>query len=248
MARFFRYSILSLAFSGALASLPAVAAADAAKESPQKAEFESQQEGELGERRYVLFETTDGDILIELYPDRAPLTVKNFEKYVKDGFYDKTTFHRVIKDFVVQGGGYTPEFDEKETRKPVRNESIDARLRNLRGTIAMARTNDPHSATSQFFFNLKDNSGLDWDGPYGGYTVFGRVVKGMNKVVDDIALIPTGPGPEDAEVVFDRDVPFRPVYVIKARTIPTEEAQAMLAPVEAGGKSSAKKKDAGDAG
>ena len=205
------------------------------------------QESDLGERQYVLFETTDGEILIELYPERAPLTVKNFVKYVQDDFYDKTTFHRVIKDFVVQGGGYTPDFDEKETREPVRNESRDSRLRNLRGTIAMARTNAPNSATSQFYFNLKDNPNLDWDGTHGGYTVFGKVVKGMEDVVDDIAMIPTGPGPEDAEVVFDREVPFRPVYIITAKTVSTEEAQAMLTP-SAPARDATGGNDNGDAG
>ncbi|MDX1442402.1 MAG: peptidylprolyl isomerase [Gammaproteobacteria bacterium] len=209
---------LTLALLLAFSLLPGVHAA----------EQSTVQEGDLGERQYVLLETTDGEILVELYSQRAPATVKNFVKYVEDGFYDKTTFHRVIKDFVVQGGGYTPDFEVKETREPVKNESRDSRLRNLRGTIAMARTNDPHSATSQFYFNLKDNSGLDWTGPYGGYTVFGSVALGMEDVVDDIAKIPTGPGPEDADIVIDRDVPFRPVYIIKASVVEPEEARQMI--------------------
>lgn len=227
---------LTFAMLAALACCCLPASPADAGEAPATAPAEpplTESEQAPGERRYVLFRTTDGDILIELYPERAPLTVANFIKYTVDGFYDGTTFHRVIKDFVVQGGGYTTDFDEKPTRDPVRNESGN-KLRNRRGTIAMARSSDPHSATSQFYFNLKYNRNLDWDGKYGGYTVFGKVVAGMDDVVDDIALIPTGPGPEDAEVVFDREVPFRPVYVIKASLLSPEEVEAMLAGKDAG--------------
>lgn len=157
---------------------------------------------------FVAFDTSEGEIVLELYPAKAPVTVANFVKYVEDGHYDKTIFHRVIPGFVVQGGGFSVDFEQKATREPIRNES-DNGLRNLRGTVSMARTNQRDSATSQFFINLVDNPRLDADGPYGGYAVFGKVVRGM-EVVDDIAAIPTGPaGP------FEQDVPHRPVMINK---------------------------------
>ncbi|MDR2696383.1 MAG: peptidylprolyl isomerase, partial [Deltaproteobacteria bacterium] len=111
----------------------------------------------------VLLETSSGDILLELFPDKAPKTVENFLAYVDDGFYDNTLFHRVIKDFMIQGGGYGPRMEEKPTRDPVANEA-DNGLRNERGSIAMARTSDPHSASAQFFINLKDNDFLNHTG------------------------------------------------------------------------------------
>lgn len=171
---------------------------------------------------FVKFATTEGEIVLTLFPDKAPLTVANFVKYVQDGHYDQTIFHRVIPGFVVQGGGFSVDFEQKPTREPIKNES-DNGLRNLRGTISMARTNQRDSATSQFFINLKDNPRLDADGPHGGYAVFGKVVRGMD-VVDDIAAIPTGPaGP------FDQDVPHRPVMINKASVHdslpPVEEEQ-----------------------
>jgi len=141
----------------------------------------------------VLLETSSGDILIELFPDKAPKTVENFLAYVDDGFYDNTIFHRVIKGFMIQGGGYGPRMDEKPTRAPVENEA-DNGLLNDRGTVAMARTADPHSASAQFFINLVDNgflnhTGKDADG--WGYCVFGKVSEGM-EVVDAIAGVKTG--------------------------------------------------------
>ena len=122
--------------------------------------------------------------------DKAPITVTNFSAYIKSGFYNDTIFHRVIKDFMIQGGGITPKMVNKLTSPSIKNESYN-KIRNKRGTLAMARTNAPDSATSQFFINHKDNKSLDFDGPYKpGYAVFGKVTKGMD-VVDRIALVKT---------------------------------------------------------
>lgn len=128
----------------------------------------------------VLFETTQGNILIELYPKEAPITVENFLKYVDDGFYNGVIFHRIVPGFVVQAGGYTFDFQRKETRKPIKNES-DNGLKNMVGTLSMARTNVIHSATSQFFINLRNNNNLDF-GKGHGYAVFGKVIDGMKVV------------------------------------------------------------------
>ena len=140
----------------------------------------------------VLLETTSGDILIELYADKAPATVENFLKYVNEGFYANTIFHRVIKGFMIQGGGMNMKMEEKATHAPIKNEA-DNGLSNARGTIAMARTMDPHSATAQFFINLVDNDFLNYSAPVPsgwGYCVFGKVVEGMD-VVDKIAKVKT---------------------------------------------------------
>jgi len=140
----------------------------------------------------VIIQTNYGDITLELYEDKAPVTVKNFLQYAENGFYQGTIFHRVIKDFMIQGGGFTTELKKKENLPPIKNEA-DNGLANDRGTIAMARTNVVDSATSQFFINLKDNDFLNHTGntPRGyGYAVFGRVVAGMD-VVDKIAAAPT---------------------------------------------------------
>ncbi len=140
----------------------------------------------------VLLETTSGDILVELFADKAPKTVANFLQYVDDGFYANTIFHRVIPGFMIQGGGLGARMDEKPTRAPVPNEA-DNGLKNERGTIAMARTSDPHSASAQFFINLVDNDFLDFSAPTPdgwGYCVFGRVTDGMD-VVDKIAKVKT---------------------------------------------------------
>lgn len=151
----------------------------------------------------VKIQTTLGDMVLELYPDKAPKTVANFLQYVDEGFYTNTIFHRVIDGFMIQGGGFTPQFERKEVHAPIANEA-DNGLKNQRGTIAMARTFEPHSATAQFFINVVDNPKLDHvdKTPRGwGYTVFGKVVQGMD-VVDAIKGQPTGPsGP------FQRDVP-----------------------------------------
>ena len=146
----------------------------------------------MSENPVVLLETTSGDILVELYPDKAPETVANFLKYVADGFYNNTIFHRVIPGFMIQGGGLTARMQQKDTSAPIKNEA-DNGLKNDRGTIAMARTMDPHSATAQFFINLVDNDFLNFQAPSGngwGYCVFGRVTEGMD-VVDKIAKVKT---------------------------------------------------------
>ena len=151
----------------------------------------------------VLMETNYGNIELELYPDKAPQTVKNFVSYAKDGHYDGLIFHRVIKDFMIQGGGFDENMKEKPTKAPIPNEAYNG-LKNERGTIAMARTMDPNSATSQFFINLVDNTFLNFrsstmDGY--GYAVFGKVTNGM-EVVDEIGSIPTSFGGP-----FNSDVP-----------------------------------------
>ncbi|HSK76571.1 MAG TPA: peptidylprolyl isomerase [Thermoanaerobaculia bacterium] len=162
----------------------------------------------------VALETSKGNIVVELYQDKAPKTVKNFLDYVKAGFFNGTIFHRVIPGFMVQGGGFTPDMTEKPTRPSIQNEA-DNGLGNQRGTLAMARTPDPHSAGAQFFINLKDNSPLNHTAKTAsgwGYAVFGRVVEGM-EVVDAIAQVPTtSKGPYD-------DVPAQPVIIKQARLL-----------------------------
>ena len=156
----------------------------------------------------VVFSTTKGDLVIELYADQAPISVKNFLAYVDSGFYDGVIFHRVIPGFVIQGGGFTPEMVKKPTRAPIKNEA-DNGLKNLRGTLSLARTRVVDSATSQFFINLRDNAALDHRAGNFGYAVFGKVVKGMD-VVDTIAGVPTG------SHGHYRDVPTIPVVIKKA--------------------------------
>lgn len=139
----------------------------------------------------VVLRTNSGDITLELYADKSPITVANFLSYVDSGYYDNTIFHRVISNFMIQGGGYTPDLVEKPTLDPIVNESRN-RVHNLRGTIAMARTSDPDSASSQFFINHRNNLRLDWAPGRDGYTVFGEVIDGMS-TVDFIATVPTRP-------------------------------------------------------
>ncbi|MEJ2530617.1 MAG: peptidylprolyl isomerase [Halioglobus sp.] len=153
----------------------------------------------------VVIRTSEGDITLRLFPDKAPVTVENFLRYVDAGFYNGTVFHRVIQDFMIQGGGFLPDMTEKAGGDPIVNESKN-RLHNNRGTIAMARTNDPDSATSQFFINQRNNLRLDWAPGRDGYTVFGEVVTGMN-VVDFIATAPTG------KVGGFGDVPLEPIVI-----------------------------------
>ena len=141
----------------------------------------------------VVFETNRGNFVVELYPDKAPKTVANFLNYVNSGFYKDTIFHRVINRFMIQGGGFTANMAEKETRAPIINESSNG-LKNEIGTLAMARTSDPDSATAQFFINLENNQFLNYQSPDPdliGYCVFGRVLKGMD-VVREIGASPTG--------------------------------------------------------
>ena len=162
----------------------------------------------------VLMKTTDGDITIELFADKSPITVENFLRYVDEGHFDGTVFHRVIPNFMIQGGGFTAELEEKPTHEPIVNESRN-KLHNTRGTLAMARTSDPDSAAAQFFINQRSNLRLDWSPGKDGYTVFGEVTDGM-QVVDIIALSDTGAaqamttrGPS----VF-QDVPVKPVVIL----------------------------------
>lgn len=162
----------------------------------------------------VLFETTLGNIEIELDEAKAPGTAKNFANYVQEGFFDGTIFHRVIPGFVVQGGGMLPGMDQKRGNEPVRNEATNG-LKNLRGSLSMARTSDPHSATSQFFINLVDNASLDHKAPTGagwGYAVFGKVVSGM-ETVDAMAAVPTG------SRGMHSDVPREDIVLIKASVV-----------------------------
>ena len=149
--------------------------------------------------------TSKGEIRLELFPDKAPETVSNFLQYANDGFYDGTIFFRVISHFMIQGGGFTADMEEKATRDPITNEAGNG-LSNERGTIAMARTTDPHSATAQFFINVELNANLDHQGAINsrswGYAVFGKVIEGM-EVVDEIRLAPTS----------SRDVPLETVTI-----------------------------------
>jgi peptidyl-prolyl cis-trans isomerase B (cyclophilin B) len=159
----------------------------------------------------MVLDTTEGIIVIELFPGQAPKTVENVIRYVEDGFYEATIFHRVIAGFMIQGGGFGQDMVKKEVGAPVENEA-DNGLRNERGTVAMARTSDPHSATAQFYINLVDNDSLDHSGktPQGwGYCVFGRVVEGMN-VVDRIAR--TGTQTKGGM----QDVPVLPIVIERA--------------------------------
>jgi len=159
----------------------------------------------------VRLETTKGDIVIELNEAAAPVTCANFLRYVKEGFYDGTIFHRVIKDFMIQGGGFTASMQQKATHEPIVNESSNG-LKNVRGAIAMARTRDLNSATSQFFINHRDNPNLNHGGPFGGYAVFGRVVEGMD-VVDAIAAVAT------TTVGRYQNVPVQPVVIERASVL-----------------------------
>lgn len=164
------------------------------------------------QKTVVRLTTSHGEIVVEMYETKAPKTVANFLRYVKEGFYDGTIFHRVIDGFMIQGGGFTADYKQKPVRDPVENEA-DNGLKNDRGTIAMARTSMPHSATAQFFINVVDNDFLNYRAPTmrgWGYTVFGKVVEGMD-VVDRIRKIPTGKGGP-----FPKDVPQDQVTIVKA--------------------------------
>lgn len=157
----------------------------------------------------VEIKTNLGSVVVELYPEKAPKTVENFLQYVKDGFYKGTVFHRVIPGFMIQGGGFTTDYKQKPTRQPIANEAENG-LRNETGTIAMARTSDPQSATAQFFINVADNRVLNFTSPNQrgyGYAVFGRVVKGMD-VVNKITASETGAGGP-----FPGDVPVKSVVI-----------------------------------
>jgi cyclophilin family peptidyl-prolyl cis-trans isomerase len=157
----------------------------------------------------VVLETTKGSITIELYTEQAAGTVENFLQYVDDGFFDGTIFHRVIPEFMIQGGGFTEAMEQKPVRPPIKNEA-DNGLKNERGTLAMARTSDINSATAQFFVNLTDNGFLDHGSRDFGYAVFGKVVQGM-EVVEEIAKVPTGTKRGHG------DVPMETVAILSAK-------------------------------
>jgi len=163
------------------------------------------------ENPHVLLNTSMGEIEIELEAEKAPISVKNFLSYVDSGFYDGTVFHRVIPGFMVQGGGFTENFDQKPTQEAIKNEA-DNGLHNVRGTLAMARTQNVNSATSQFFINHRDNDFLDHGGRDFGYAVFGKVVRGMD-VVDQIAQVPTG------NRSMMQNVPLTPVKIVSAKKL-----------------------------
>ena len=166
--------------------------------------------------------TAFGTITIALNPEKAPLSVQNFLKYVRSGHYEGTVFHRVMPGFMIQGGGFTPELEEKPTLGPIKNEAKNG-LRNSRGAVAMARKNDPDSADGQFFVNLRDNHRLDYGIGGAGYAVFGQVVEGMD-VVDRIAAVPTASrGPHE-------NVPQMAVVIKKAREVKAPEPAAAAEP------------------
>ncbi len=160
----------------------------------------------------IRFETSHGPFTVELYPKEAPVTVENFLKYVDDGFFDGTIFHRIVPGFVIQGGGLTADFGNKKTRAPISNEAKNG-LKNLRGTLSMARTSDVNSATSQFFVNLVDNAFLDNSARDFGYAVFGRVTDGMD-VIDKIAKVETG------RRKGYTDAPLEDVVITSAKRLP----------------------------
>jgi cyclophilin family peptidyl-prolyl cis-trans isomerase len=167
----------------------------------------------------IVLETNLGAISLELYPDKAPKTVANFTDYIRAGHYNGTVFHRVIPNFMAQGGGFTADLQQKSTNAPITNEA-DNGLQNLRGTIAMARTGEPHSASAQFFINVADNAFLNFTAPTRqgwGYAVFGKVTAGMD-VVDAMVALPTG-----AAGPFGSDVPKQAVVIESARVLDAAE-------------------------
>jgi len=165
-----------------------------------------------GKLKMVKFETNHGTFTLQLDAEKAPITTQNFLDYVNSGFYSNVVFHRVIPNFMIQGGGFEPGMKQKKTNDPIKNEAANG-LKNDKYTIAMARTGDPHSASSQFFINTKNNSFLDYPGQDGwGYCVFGKVVEGMD-VIDAIGKVKTGSSG------FHQDVPKEDVIIIKAEVV-----------------------------
>ncbi len=162
------------------------------------------------ENTLIKMQTSEGDIYLELFNDKAPESVKNFLSYVNEGFYNGTIFHRVISTFMIQGGGFTADLERKPTKAPIKNEANNG-IKNLRGTLSMARLPDPHSATAQFFINVQDNPALNFTGEQNtntwGYAVFGQVVKGLD-VVDEIRFTPTA-----GKMPFRKDVPIDTVVI-----------------------------------
>jgi cyclophilin family peptidyl-prolyl cis-trans isomerase len=162
----------------------------------------------------IRFHTTHGDFTVELFDKEAPISTENFLKYVDDEHFDGTIFHRIVPGFVIQGGGLTRDFQPKKTRAPIANEATNG-LKNERGTLSMARTNDVNSATSQFFVNLSDNAFLDHSKAQYGYAVFGRVTQGLD-VVDKIAAVRTGTRKQY------QDAPLEDVTIVSARRLDAE--------------------------
>jgi cyclophilin family peptidyl-prolyl cis-trans isomerase len=204
----------------ALAQAPAAAppAPDVPMEAPPEGPVVALDVTQAGE--------TLGTVTIVLQPDEAPLSVANFLEYLRSGHYDGTIFHRVIPDFMVQGGGLTPEMEERPTRPPIRNEARNG-LRNSRGTVAMARTSSPNSATDQFFINVRDNHSLDFGIRGAGYAVFGRVIDGMD-VVDSFVTTPTTRRGEHEHT------PMRPVIIQRAYEVEAgERTEATPSPEDA---------------
>ncbi len=213
LKRFFLIAALAIPF----AAFAAPKAATKATPAKTAANAKTDNATETNAAPKVLLHTSMGDITLELYPDKAPATVDNFLRYVKEGFYNGTIFHRVINNFMVQGGGWTRNLHRKRTHAPIHNEANNG-LSNLRGTVAMARTADPNSAAAEFFVNVVDNKRLDYVADANGvvswgYCVFGKVISGMD-VVDKIKAVETGPqGP------FRSDVPKTPIVIEKASIV-----------------------------
>ena len=166
----------------------------------------------MSENRKIRFTTNKGEFIVEMFEDKAPKTTKNFIELTEKGFYNGVVFHRVIDGFMIQGGGFTEQMQQKKPNPPIKNEA-DNGLRNTRGTIAMARTADKDSATSQFFINVADNAFLDHGQRDFGYAVFGKVVKGMD-VADKISQVPTH------DVGPYQNVPSKPVVILSAKVLP----------------------------
>lgn len=173
----------------------------------------------LAENPIVKLETSEGDITVVLFADKSPKTVENFLAHVDDGFYENTVFHRIIDNFMVQGGGFDVDLNQKKTERKVINESKN-RLHNDRGTLAMARTSDPDSAGSQFFINQRNNPRLDWTPFKPGYTVFGEVITGM-RIVDFMASTPTGNavGKTDKGQMPLQNVPLDPIVLLRVTRV-----------------------------
>lgn len=206
---------LAIALLYPLAATAQTPPASSTKDAQPKAESAAPQVAIVNPK--VLIKTSMGDITVELNAEKAPKTVENFLQYVKDGFYNGTIFHRVINNFMIQGGGFTPDLRQKPTRPAIPNEAKNG-LSNANGTIAMARTMDPQSATAQFYINVADNRVLDYvsdaQPETWGYAVFGKVTSGM-EVVDAIKMVPTSPkGP------FSRDVPVTDVVIQSVELLP----------------------------
>jgi cyclophilin family peptidyl-prolyl cis-trans isomerase len=205
-------STAKLAYAGSVALFPKPNFKVSDKPAPPKSG--------IGNPR-VKLETSMGDIVIELDSQKAPITVKNFLQYTEEGFYDGKIFHRVMKDFMIQGGGFTPDMKDKPTHEPIVNEANNG-LKNLKGTIAMARTNNPNSATAQFFINHKNNPALDYP-QRGGYAVFGKVIQGID-VVDAIANVKTTtkPATRNGQPTDLENVPVETVLIKSATLIATQ--------------------------